>query len=69
VLGQHPALLEAERVDQLGNPLTSGQLAGVVLLGVALLTTSGDDLLSPGAQLGDPLGRAARRSALAWSVA
>jgi len=54
VLGEHPALLKAERVDQLGNPLPGGQLAGVVLFGVALLTTSGNDFLSPGAQLSDP---------------
>jgi hypothetical protein len=40
---QHPAFFKAERVDQLGNPLTSGQLAGGMLFGVALLATSGDD--------------------------
>jgi hypothetical protein len=55
VLGEHPALFEAQRVDQLGNPLAGGQLAGGVLFGMPLLATSRDDLLAAGSQLSDPL--------------
>jgi hypothetical protein len=49
VLGEHPALFKAERVNQLGNPLASGQLAGVVLFGVTLLAPASDDLVAASA--------------------
>ena len=55
VLREQPQLLERTLVDEGGHTLTGGELALLVLLGVAGLATSRLDLGAPGPELVDPL--------------